>query len=142
MANALYEKGREKFLKGEISWTDPNTNIKVALVSSEYAPNLNLDEFFGLHVPLSSRIAVSANLTNRVATNGIASASNIVVGNVSPGMVIRYIILFKDTGNINTSPLIAFIDTASGLNPQNGISTDTGNVQIQWDTGPNKIFKL
>lgn len=141
MANALYDKAREKFLKGEISWTDPNTNIKVVLVGPEYSPSLTRDEFFS-DIPVAARIAVSSALTNKQATNGIASADNIVVANVSQGMTIRYIVLFKDTGSVLTSPLIAFIDTASGLNPQNGISTDTGNIQIQWDTGANRIFKI
>ena len=49
------------------------------------------------------------------------------------------VVIFKHTGNDATARLIAFIDTATGLpfTPAAGQP-----VNIAWDNGANKIFKL
>jgi len=54
------------------------------------------------------------------------------------GASIEAIVLYKDTGTDSTSPLIAFIDTATGL----PITPNGGDIIVTWDNGPNKIFKL
>ena len=73
MANALFDKARQRFLEGQFNW---NTDtIKAVLV---------------------------------------------------------------DTGTDSTSPLIAFIDTATGL----PITPNGGDIIVTWDNGPNKLFKL
>ena len=54
------------------------------------------------------------------------------------GASIEAIVLYKDTGTDSTSPLIAFIDTATGL----PITPNGGDIIVTWDNGANKIFKL
>ncbi len=48
------------------------------------------------------------------------------------------LVIYKDTGDAATSPLIAYIDTAAGL-PVTPSGTD---ITVTWDSGVNKIFKL
>ena len=47
-------------------------------------------------------------------------------------------LIYKDTGDNATSPLIALIDSATGL----PITPNGGDIIVVWDNGANKIFKL
>jgi hypothetical protein len=133
MTNALYDLGRQKFLEGNIAWlTD---NIKVALVDpTVYTPNLATDEFLSA---ISSIVATSPQLTTPASIAGVAGADNIVFSSVS-GNTCNYLVIYKDTGDATTSPLIACIDTAENL----PVTPNGGDIDITWDTGSNKIFKL
>ncbi|WP_368206663.1 hypothetical protein [Aeromonas sp. s5] len=50
----------------------------------------------------------------------------------------KYCAIYKDTGSVATSPLIALFETAADL----PVSTNGGDIIIAWDNGSNKIFKL
>lgn len=133
MANALYDKGREKFLTGAINWT--GDNIKVVLVDTgTYTVNLATHEF---HSSLSGIVATSGNLSSKTATSGIADAADVTFTSVT-GASSEALVIYKDTGVSGTSPLIAYIDTASGL----PITPNGGDITVTWDDGTNKIFKL
>ena len=135
MANALYDKGREKFLKGEISW---NTHdIKCVLVdAADYTVNLSTHEFLS-DIAAGGRVATSANLGTKTTTAGVADAADVTFSAVT-GDQSEAIVIYKDTGDAATSPLIAYIDTATGL----PVTPNGGDITIQWDSGTNKIFKL
>jgi hypothetical protein len=135
MANALYDKGREKFLTGSISWT--TDTIKLVFVdSADYTPNLATHEFLS-DIPSAGRVAISGAFTGKTATNGVADADDVTVTNVT-GDQFEYIIIFKDTGNEATSPLIAFLDTVTGL----PFTPSGSDITVRWNDGANKIFKL
>ncbi|KPG13745.1 hypothetical protein [Mycobacteroides immunogenum] len=133
MANALYDKGREAFLNGGINWT--SDTIKVLLVTSAYTPNLATHQY---RSDISSGVtATSAALTGKGSTAGVANAAGVTYSAVT-GSVSNALVIFKDTGTASTSPLIAYIDTATGI----PVTPNGGDVNIAWDTGANKIFKL
>lgn len=133
MSNALYDKGREKFLDGDLDWSAHN--IKVLLVTSGYTPNLATHEFISdLGANIVDR---SANLSGKTSTAGVADASNETLTAVS-GSTVTYLIIARDTGVDATSPLIAKIDTGTNL----PVIPNGGDITIQWDNGANKIFKL
>ena len=133
MANALYDLGREKFLNAQIDWTD--NDIKVLIVDGAvYTPNLATDEF---RDDIASAVATSANLGSKTSTAGVADAADVTFSTVS-GAQSEYLVIFYDTGTPATSPLIALIDTATGL----PVTPDGGDITITWDSGANKIFKL
>lgn len=133
MANALYDLGREKFLNGAINWT--TDNIKVAIVDGAvYTPDLNLDEFID---DIVSVIATSGNLTGKDTTDGVADAADVTFTTVS-GAQSEFLVIYFDSGTPSTSPLIALIDTATGL----PVTPDGGDITVTWDSGANKIFKL
>ncbi len=136
MANALYDLARQSFLSASPSIDWDTDNIKCSLVrSSAYTPNLATDQFLS-SVP--TRVADSVNLSGKSATNGVANASNVTFSVVAAGAAIQYILIWKDTGTPSTSPLIALLDTATGI----PVTPNGGDIAVQWDTGANKIFKL
>jgi len=134
MANALYDHGRQSFLEGGLAWlTD---TIKVALVTSSYTPNLSSHQF--LSDVGANTVGTDQTLASKTSTAGVANAANITFPTVTTGSTVNYLLIYKDTGVAATSPLIALIDTATGL----PVSTSGGDINVVWDTGANKIFKL
>lgn len=135
MANALYDKGRQAFLEGDIViLTD---NIKTVLVdTATYTVNLATDEFLS-DIPAGERVATSANMTSKTTVAGVFDAADITYSSVT-GDVSEALVIYKDTGTAGTSQLIAFIDTATGL----PVTPNGGDITVTWDNGANKIFKL
>jgi len=135
MANALYGLGREKFLNADIDWAADN--IKVVLVdTNDYTVSINTHEFLS-DVAAGARVATSSNLASKTSTLGVADAADVtftaVTGDQSEALVI-----YKDTGSAATSPLIAYIDTATGL----PVTPNGADITVTWDNGSNKIFAL
>ncbi len=155
MANALYQKGREKFLKGEIAWlTD---NIKAALVLPTYVPDTTTHEYFS---SISSYILTgtvtckklsgkgTSAVINSVTNYGIATAAPTTFSTVTSNQTIGFIVLFKDSDGVAgdgppaveneaTSPLICIFDSGYGI----GAGTNGGDIRVTWDA-VNGIFKL
>jgi len=134
MANALYDKARQKFLEGSLDWS--GDSIKFVLVTSGYSEDLANDEFLS-DIVAGNRVDTSANLSAKTTTDGVADAADETITSVTGSEVVA-IVLYKDTGVEGTSPLIAFIDTASGL----PFTPSGGDVEVRWDSGVNRIFKL
>jgi hypothetical protein len=135
MANALYDKGREGFLDGSIDW-DTDT-IKVVLVDTDdYSVDLanhdNLDD-----IAAGARVATSPALSSKTVAAGVADAADTAFSSVS-GDQSEALVIYKDTGVESTSRLIAYIDSATGL----PVTPNGGDINVQWDSGANKIFKL
>ena len=135
MANTLYDYCRQRFLEAQINWmTD---TVKVILVStSGYTPQTAVHQYLA-DVPVSARIAGPVTLTAKATTGGAADAADCTFTSVS-GATINAIVIYKDTGTEATSPLIAYIDTATGL----PITPNGGDIIVTWDNGVNKIFKV
>jgi hypothetical protein len=133
MANALYDKGREAFLKGGINWA--TDSIKVMLVDAgTYTVNLGTHQFKS---DVTGVVATSGALTTPTTTAGVADADDVTFTAVT-GASAEALVIFKDTGTASTSPLIAYIDTATGL----PVTPNGGNITVAWDSGSNRIFKL
>lgn len=135
MSNALYDKGRESCLKAEINI--PSDNIKCVLVDTgAYTVNLSTDQFLS-DVPSGARIATSGNLASKTTTAGVFDAADITFSAVT-GTSCEALVIYDDTGTASTSRLIAYIDTATGL----PVTPNGGDINVVWDNGSNKIFKL
>lgn len=136
MSNALYDKGRQAFLNGDIDWTDDD--IKLTLVrSADYVVNLATDEYYD-DIPVVSRAATSSNFVSKTSVAGVADAADVVLASVPAGNACDAIIIWKDTGTESTSRLIAYIDTLTGL----PVTPNGSDITIVWSSGANKIFKL
>ena len=135
MANALFDKARQRFLEGQFNW---NTDtIKAVLVDTgTYTVNLSAHEFLS-DIGTGARISTSGAFTGKATAGGAADVNDVTFTSVT-GASIEAIVLYKDTGTDSTSPLIAFIDTATGL----PITPNGGDIIVTWDNGPNKLFKL
>jgi hypothetical protein len=135
MSNALYDKGREGFLAGAIDW---NTDvIKAVLIdAADYTVDLANHQFLS-DIPLAARVATSAALTGKTLANGVADANDLTFPAVS-GDPTEALVIYQDTDTAGTSRLIAYIDTATGL----PVTPNGGDINLYWDNGANKIFKL
>jgi hypothetical protein len=134
MANVLYDPGREGFLDGTIDWdTD---DIRAMLVLSSYT-------FSAAHKFITDLGAVdngrSAALSGKTATNGVADAADTSLV-ATAATASKAIVVFKHTGADGTARLICYIDTPSAGLPFTPSAGQT--VNITWDNGVNKIFKL
>src|SRR3954462_8992188 len=100
MANLVFDKAREGFATGTLSWT--GDTVKAILVDlADYTFSAAHD--FLNDVPSAARVAISGALTGKTATNGVCNASPTSLGAVT-GDVSEAIIIFKDTGTESTSP--------------------------------------
>jgi hypothetical protein len=135
MANALYTKGKEYLLAGDIDLG--NDDIRAVLVDgADYTPNMATDEALD-DIPAAARVAVSGQLQNPSVAGGVFDADDIDISSVS-GDTFEYIAIYKHTGTEGTSYLLLLIDTATGL----PCTPDGSDVRLSWDTGVNKIFRL
>jgi len=135
MSNTLFDKARQRLLEAQINWmTD---TIKCLLVDTgAYTPQTSVHEYLS-DIPTSARIAGPVTLTSKATTGGAADAADVTFTSVS-GPSIEAIVIYADTGTESTSPLIAYIDTATGL----PITPNGGDIIVTWDNGTNKIFKV
>lgn len=138
MANALYDLGREKFLNGAIGWS--SDTIKIALIDEDAGagsvPNLTTDEFWDDRLA-DAKVAVSGALSGKTSTAGVADANDVTFSTVT-GDPCESIDMYMDTTVDSTSPLILNIDTATGL----PVTPNGGDIEVVFDAGSNKIFKL
>ena len=124
MANALYDLGRESFLKGEISWS--SDNIKTVLVdTATYTVNLATDQFLS-DIAIGERVATSGNLTLPTTVAGAADAADVTFTDVT-GDISEALVIYQDSNEATTSRLIAYIDTATGL----PVTPNGGDIQVQ-----------
>lgn len=133
MSNALYDRGRDAFLNGSINWG--SDTIKVALVDTgTYTVNLSTHQFFS---DLSGVVGTPGSLASKTSSAGVADAADLTFSAVT-GASVEALVIYKDTGTTTTSPLIAYIDSATGL----PVTPNGGDISVTFDNGSNKIFKL
>ena len=141
MANSLYDKGRQRFLEAQLNWlTD---DIKVVMVDTGTYTYASTHEYFA-SIPPEARITAPTTLTNKTSTNGAADAQDVTFAAVN-GPSIEALVIYREvlgadgiTPDEAASPLIAYIDTATGL----PITPNGGDIIVTWDNGINKIFRL
>lgn len=86
---------------------------------------------------VSGVVGTPQTLGSKTTTSGVADAADVTFTAVS-GNTVEALIIYKDTGVSSTSPLIAYIDSATGL----AATPNGGDITVTWDSGSNKIFKL
>lgn len=142
MSNALYDLGRQSFLSQSpaIVWGTDNIKVILAKTSSGYTVSLSADQYVGngtTPIATANIIARTANLSSKTVAAGVAGAANTVFSAVS-GAASGALVIYKDTGSDATSPLICYIDTATGL----PVTPNGGDINVAWNAGANLIFKL
>lgn len=134
MANALYTKYKESMLSLNPSVDLDTDTIKVAMCTSAYTANMSTDQYYS---SVSGVVGTPGTLASKTITNGIFDAADLTFTAVS-GSQVTQLVIYKDTGVAGSSPLIARIDTATGL----PVTPNGGDITITWDSGANKIFAL
>src|SRR5690606_36483534 len=114
-------------------WT--SDDIRAVLVDTgTYTVDLANHEF---HDDLTEIVATSGDFADKTATAGVADSDDVNFTGAS-GDTVEAIVIYKWTGDSETSPLIAYIDAGTGL----PVTPNSGDITIQWDSGAAKIFKL
>jgi len=140
MANIFFNKAKAALLSGEINWA--SDTIKLSLMEDTYTPNQASQDYWS---QISSEECSGTGYTTKTLANkavteddannkSIADADDITWTGLNVGTV-KGAVIWKDTGNPATSPLICWIDT--GGFP---ITTNGGDVTIQFNA--SGIFNL
>ena len=132
MTNQVFLKAKEKLLTGQINWLDDTINLAL-IRSGYYIPDINTDEFLS-SVP-SSGIAATEMLTNKTVFSGCADAMDVTIA-LPGGTEIEKLVIYKDTGDAETSPLIVLIDSAPNL----PFTLEADSITISF--GNNGIFSI
>jgi hypothetical protein len=133
MANTLYPKAKEGFLTGAVHWGSDTFRV-VLIDTGSYTYSSAHDYYNDLSGVVGTESGV---LANKTSTDGVADADDVTFTGVT-GNTIEAIVIFKDTGNVATDLLIAYIDTGSGL----PITPNGGDITVVWSSTASKIFSL
>lgn len=134
MANAVYNKAREEYLDGLLDWSADD--VRVCLVKSGYTFSAADTSMSDISTNDNGR---SAALGSKTVTDGVADAADTSLTATS-ATACSALVVFKHTGSDATARLIAYIDTPTAGLPFTPAAGQT--VNIAWDNGANKIFKL
>ena len=135
MANSLYARGKQRILEKQISFKDDD--IQALLVSADYTPDLSAHEFLS-DVQAYALGGGAKPLADKTTTLGVFDASDVTWSHVAGGATAKAVILFKNTGEAGTSPLLGYIDTITGF----PVATNGSDITVHWDNGAFKIFSL
>lgn len=124
MANAVYPKGKEKFLAADVDLLVDT--IKAALVDTGTYTYNSTHEFYSS--VSTAVVGTPQTIANPSVTNGVFDGDDVTYSALS-GSTVEAIVIYKDTGNAATSPLIAYIDNAGAL----AITPNGGDVTINWN---------
>jgi hypothetical protein len=140
MPNILTDTGREAFLVASQGWKAgslPATHVPYIIGSMGNAPG---GIVFLSDITAAVWRARGTYLVNKTTASGIADADDTIVAAVgSAGSATAVsIILVNETNASNTSLVTAVIDVATGL----PFLPNGGDIQLVFDSGSNRIFKL
>ena len=133
MANALYSKAKEAFLNSSINMV-ANTIIISLVDTGVYT--YSASHQYRSEVANSAVIS-STTLTNKTITDGVFDADDATFSSVT-GANCEALLIFQDSGIQNTSRLIAYIDSATGL----PILPNGGDISVAFSSGASNIFAL
>ncbi len=127
MAAAFYPTGLKAILDADIDLLADT--IKLALIDTGTYTYSSGHDFYN---DLSGVVGTPGTLANKTTTGGTFDADDLTFTAVS-GSSIEAVVIYKDTGNTATSPLICFIDGLS-------LTPNGGNINATFDA--SGIFKI
>jgi hypothetical protein len=144
MANALFDPGREGFLAGEIDW---DTAVIKAIAVRGYTFSAAHKFVSDVTTAGGTIASTSAALSSKTVTSGVADAADMtpLFAAVAANATNHVIILIQSSavgGGADVAAtaqrVIAYIDTGTNI----PFTTNGGDINVTWDNGTNKIFKL
>jgi hypothetical protein len=134
MASVFYDNAKKNLWNGSINLA--TDLLRVALVGPEYVPDQSFDEYWATVKPfeiegkgyrkggqLLSGQSVTADTGNH---KGKFTANNVTWANAT--VTARAAVIYKDTGNPKTSPILGYVDFGAVK------SSYEGNFTVQWDS--------
>jgi len=139
MANAIYPKYKQNLLAGttgyDLDVNDTTNNPAVALVDTgSYTYTGATDEFRSI---LSGVAGTDQTLFTTTVVLGTFDAGDITFAAVAAGPTIEALVIYrKNSGATSTQPLVAFLDSFTGL----PVTPNGGNIFVTWHA--SGIFTL
>lgn len=132
MANLVYPKAKESFLKADL---DLDSTIRAVLIDTgTYTYNAAHDNYDDLSGVVGTE---SGALASKTFTNGTFDAADITFTAVPGTTSIEALVVFLDTGTASTDKLIAYVDSASAGLP---VTSNGGDIIVTWHA--SGIFSL
>jgi hypothetical protein len=126
MANALYPKWKQSLLQFTANNDLSTGTVRVALIDTGLYTYNPTNQFWSS--ASSAVVGTPQIIGSKTFTNGIFSGSNVTFTAVS-GATVEALIIYIDTGNTSTSPLVAYIDDGvTGL----PVTPNAGDITITW----------
>lgn len=121
MQSQLYPYARELFATAQLNWV---TGVwRGLLLPISYVPNFS-NQFLS-NITQGVRVMISEEITGKTATNGICSGNHVKFPLLFDNRFISQAIIFRDTGDEATSPLVAYIGDEDLVNdPFQGLGLD------------------
>lgn len=133
----LYDAGRNAFARGDILWKASGGSVIKALLIDIGSYTVSQSGHSNLSdVTAGGRVGSAVALVLADPVAGVCDASDISFTGLSSPPTAEALVLYKDTGVEATSTLIAYIDTFTAT------PAGVDAVDVQWDNGSSKIFKL
>ena len=133
MANALYPKWKQALLEFTANNDLDGQTVKVALVTAGYT-YVSTDQYYSS--VSASVVGTPQTIGSKTFTNGVFDGADVTFTAVTGSQVVS-LVIYIDTGNAATSPLVAFIDTGVTNLP---VLPNGGDITITWNA--SGIFAL
>lgn len=137
MSNAIYPKWKGAIMTAAANSALNGGNLKAILVDTAAYTYATTHQYL-TDIAAGARISTSGNMTGVSVADDVVDADDTTFSLVS-GASAEAIVLFIDTGTEGTSRLVVYLDTGYTNLP---VTPGGGNIQVAWDNGANKIFKL
>ena len=136
MANTTYPK-----FKKRCATTGGNVlagTVRAQLVDLAAYTYSAAHEFLS-ELPSGARVGAPVTLTGKtVSDEGVFDAADMTVSGLVSAPSIEALVLYVDTGDEATSPLMTIVDTATGLPIAAGATGGT----VAWSNGTDRIARL
>ena len=133
MANALFPRWKQALLEFTANNDLDGQTVKVALVTAGYTYS-GANQYYSS--VSASVVGTPQTLTSKTFTDGVFDAADVLFTAVTGAQVVA-LVIYIDTGNAATSPLVAFIDTGVTNIP---VTPNGGDIAITWNA--SGIFAL
>jgi hypothetical protein len=134
MANAIYPNYKRGLLDQDGAAYDlDDGTVKVALVDTGTYTYNSAHDFLD---DLTGVVGTAQTIANTTIAAGLFDGDNVTFSAVS-GNTVEALVIYIDTGNSATSPLVAYIDTSvTGL----PVTPNGGDITVTWNA--SGIFQL
>jgi len=134
MANALYPKWKEQLLQFTANNDLDGQTVKAALVDTGVYTYSAAHQFYSS--VSAGVVGAPQAIANKTYANGVFDGDDVTFVNVT-GANAEALVLYIDTGNSATSPLVAYLDTGvTGL----PVAPNGGDILVVWNA--SGIFAL
>lgn len=133
MANAIYPKYKEVILGAATNTNLLTGTVKVALVDTGTYTYNAANQYYS---SITGVVGTPQTIGSTTVTGGLFDGNDVTYTSVT-GNSVEALVIYVDTGNAATSPLVAYIDTSvTGL----PVTPNGGNITITWNA--SGIFQL